>query len=120
VKKIIVIVVILLVAMSCKTQNKKTTPSKDVVVTKKEEIEVEGRFLKIIKINEREYRLFLKLSDSTTVDFLTLMPLSENEIALLKPGQNNIRLIYSERFNKVRSRTEKVVKVMEPIYIFEK
>jgi hypothetical protein len=48
------------------------------------------------------------------------MTLSENEIALLKPGQNNIRLIYSERFNKVRSRTEKVVKVMEPIYIFEK
>lgn len=119
-KKAIAIATFLPLTICCTTQNKKSIQSNDIVITNKEEVEIEGQFVKIEKINEKEYRLFLKLPDSTVVDFLTLMPLSEHEIALLKPNQNNVRLSYSEYFNKVRNRTEKTVKRIEPVYVFEK
>ena len=78
----------------------------------------EGKFLKIEKINSKEYYLYLK-NESDTVKFLTVLPLSKDEIQLLKKTENNISITYYEYYNPIRKRKEKIVKSMSPHYDFK-
>ena len=79
----------------------------------------EGKFLKIEKINSKEYYLYLK-NENDTVKFLTIIPLDKAEIQLLKRTGNNITLTYFEYYNPVRKITDKIVKSMTPNYDFKK
>ena len=78
-------------------------------------IRVEGKFVDIKKINDREYDLYLKVSDTIAI-FRTLMPLDESEINALKKDGNNIKLTYETITNRVLHSEEKRVKFMEPLY----
>ena len=78
-------------------------------------MQIEGKFVQIKKINDREYDLYLKVSDTIAI-FRTLMPLDEHEIALLKKDGNNIKLTYEVFTNRVPGTEEKRVKFMEPLY----
>jgi hypothetical protein len=92
---------------------------KGIAKSKNNSISFEGKFIKIEKINHREYYLFLKGDTDTVTTFITLMPINTNEIQLLKKDGNNIKLCYSNFYNPVRKTNEKMVKKMEPIYEFE-
>ena len=79
----------------------------------------EGKFLKIEKINSKEYYLYLR-NENDTVKFLTIMPLDKAEIQLLKKTGNKISLTYFEYYNPVRKITDRIVKSMTPNYNFKK
>jgi hypothetical protein len=76
----------------------------------------EGKFLKIEKLNQKEYYLYLKNERDSTVKFLTIMPLEKHEIKLLRKKGNNISLTYTEFYNPVRKVTDKIVKCLIPLY----
>ena len=78
-------------------------------------IQIEGKFIEIKKINDREYDLYVKVSDTIAV-FRTLAPLDEHEIALLKKDGNNIKLSYEVFTNRTLGAEEKRVIYMEPLY----
>ena len=93
--------------------------SESISESKINTIEFEGKFVEIRKINDREYYLSLRNEKDSIVTFLTLMPIAEHEIKLLKKNGNNIRLNYTKFYNSVRQKTEKIVKFMEPVYEFQ-
>jgi len=76
----------------------------------------EGRFVKLNKLNSRDYMLFLLDSGDNLDSFRTVMPLDTNEITLLTKKGNNIILHYYNFYNPVTKTTEKVVRSMKPIY----
>lgn len=83
-----------------------------------EKITFEGKFVKIEKINQKEYYLYLENDPGDTIRFLTLMPISQNEIELLKVDGHNIVLVYYHFYNSVRKLDERVVTAMTPVYKF--
>jgi hypothetical protein len=93
--------------------------SKSIAKAKENTLAFEGKFVKLEKITERDYLLLAKDNYDSVITFLTMMPLSEAEIRLLRKDGNNIKLNYSNFYNPTKKVTEKIVKSMEPIYEFE-
>jgi hypothetical protein len=113
----------LLLHLSCNIKDKRSSQNSDPISKSIEEsiqsaIPFEGKFIRIDKINEREYYLYLKDSNDSTFIFLTIMPFADSEIQLLKKDTTNIKLRYYDFYNGVRKKTEKVVKFMQPMYEF--
>ena len=75
-----------------------------------------GKFVKLKKINSRDYTLFLLDSVNNLDSFRTVMPLDTNEIALLTKKGDNIILHYYNFYNPVTKITEKIVRSMTPVY----
>ena len=109
--KFFFIIFFALTIASCKNDK----PKRDSP-TLKSEIAVEGKFVRLDKINDRDYNIFLKLDNDSIVALKTMMPLDQYEISLLKREGNNIRLKYSEYYNKETNQIDKFVKLMTPIY----
>jgi len=112
-------------AMSCTNHPDATVLSRKEVLDSKTRAEentsqFEGRFVKLKKINSRDYTLFLLDSVNNIDSFRTTMPLDTNEIALLMKEGNNIILHYYNFYNPVTKTTEKVVRSMSPVYDFPK
>jgi hypothetical protein len=78
-----------------------------------------GRFVRIEPINSKEYYLFLKGDDDSIFQFRTLMPVSDDEIRLLKKKGNNINLNYINFYDSANGINERIVKAMIPIYEIE-
>ena len=111
-------------AIACNdTNHSKTQTIQEIAQSisgaKNNTIDFEGKFVEINKINDREYYLSLRNEKDSIATFLTMMPLDENNIQLLKKKGSNIKLNYINFYNSVRQKTEKVVKYMEPIYEFQ-
>jgi hypothetical protein len=108
---------------SCNNQNKRFESSQDISKSinsaTESSISFEGKFIKIEKITERDYYLYLKAEGDSIVTFLTMMPIDSNEIKLLTKNGKNIKLSYKNYYNSVKKRTEKIVKYMQPIYDLE-
>ena len=81
---------------------------------------IEGKFVRLEKINARDYKLYVQTGKSGIVSFYTIMPLDSLEISHLKKNGVNIRLTYTEFKNPVTKRTDSIVKFMEPVYGFGK
>jgi hypothetical protein len=121
VKKTFLLISIAFLSFACndRKHNKVQTSqeiSQSISKAKNTTIEFEGKFVDIHKINSREYYLSLQNEKDSIEIFLTMMPLNENEIQLLKKKGNNIRLNYINFYDSDRQKTEKVVKYMKPIY----
>lgn len=100
-----------LVLTSCDNSESITSKSKT-----KNEIAVEGKFVRLDKIDDRNFNLFLRLSNDSVVLYKTMMPLNQYEISLLKKDRNNIKLIYTEYYNTVTKQVDKIVQKITPIY----
>lgn len=122
--KIIVSFFTCLIFLSCKAQTSKNPGvinNSDTIISSLNEaknniIQVQGKLIKIEKINERNYDLYLKLASDSIAIFKTLLILSKDEIKLLKKDGDNIKLTYIEYNNPVTNSTDKIVKYLEPIY----
>jgi hypothetical protein len=80
----------------------------------------EGRFYRIEKLNDRDYRLYLKNEQDSIVSFLTVMPLDSNEISMLKTSGNNMVIQYSNFYDSARKVNDRIVRSMTPVYEFKK
>ncbi|MEO5943570.1 MAG: hypothetical protein ABIP30_07620 [Ferruginibacter sp.] len=120
--KLIYILIPSVIILSCKNSNKSITLNDtDSIINsfkkaKESGVQIEGQFVRIETLNEKESNLYLKLNSDSIVAFRTIMPIDSNEISRLKKGQNNIKLTYTEFNNPITKKVDKVVQFMQPIY----
>ena len=80
-----------------------------------EETYIEGKFIRIEKINDKNYHLFIRVGDSV-LRLATFMPLNEFEISQLKEEGNNIKITYKKSIYSPAGEADKYVTSMTPIY----
>ena len=120
--KIIYILMASVITSSCKNPNKSIALSNsDSIINgfkkaKESGVQIEGQFMRIETLNEKESNLYLKLNSDSIVAFRTIMPLDSNDINRLKQGQNNFKLTYTEFNNPVTKNVDKIVQFIQPLY----
>jgi hypothetical protein len=117
------LVTVLTVSCNNERHNTVTTAkelSKSMARATENTIAFEGKFVRLERINSRDYYLYLKSDKDSIVEFVTMMPIGDDEIRLLKKSGNNIQLRYTNYYNPVKKVTEKMVQMMVPVYELEK